>query len=51
LDGPAVEHANGIKKWYINGENFTEEKFNKRVDGCKGKIVEIDGVKYRLTQI
>ena len=39
-DGPAVEWTDGTKCWYINGE-------------CKsiGKIVEIDGKKYKLNQI
>jgi len=32
LDGPAVEHLNGTKEWYINGENFTEKEFNKRIN-------------------
>ncbi len=29
IDGPAVERANGDKKWYINGKKLTqEEHFN-----------------------
>jgi len=51
LDGPAIEVINKYKAWYIKGKELSEEDFNKRVNGCKGKIVEIDGVKYRLTQI
>jgi len=50
LDGPAIEWSDGCKRWYINGKEFTEEEFDKQVDGCEGKVVEIDGVKYKLTQ-
>jgi len=28
-DGPAVEHADGYKRWYLNGLCITEEEFNK----------------------
>ena len=49
-DGPAVEYANGTKKWYLNGKRFTEEQFNKKMKKpCENKVVEIDGVKYKLT--
>lgn len=30
IDGPAIELANGDKHWYINGEELTEEEFNKK---------------------
>jgi len=50
-DGPAVEHHNGDKFWYLNGKKLTEEEFNQRTKSCLGKIVEIDGKKYRLTEI
>jgi hypothetical protein len=29
IDGPAIEFANGSKYWYVNGEEMTEEEFNK----------------------
>ena len=29
-DGPACEYANGIKEWYINGDQLTESEFNSR---------------------
>jgi hypothetical protein len=50
-DGPAIEFADGDKSWYINGQRLTETEFNQRTDSCIGKIVEIDGKKYKLTQI
>ena len=48
-DGPAVEYADGSKEWYVNGQSVTEKEFNKRHNSCSGKIVEIDGKKYKLT--
>ena len=52
-DGPAIEYASGNKSWYLSGEKLTEEEFNERMNptSCSGKIVEIDGKKYKLTEI
>jgi hypothetical protein len=53
-DGPAIEMADGAKEWYLNGINHTEEEFNKKTKNpCKidGEIVEIKGIKYRLTKV
>jgi hypothetical protein len=48
-DGPAIEFANGRKSWYLNGKKLTKVEFNKRVKKtCEGKLVEVDGVKYKL---
>ncbi len=51
--GPAVELAGGIKVWFIHGVQYTEEEFNKKMNKntCSGKIVVIDGVKYKLTPV
>lgn len=27
-DGPAIEYADGQKRWYINGVELTESQFN-----------------------
>ena len=49
-DGPAIECANGSKIWFLNGELLTEEQFNKKMKKpCENKVVEIDGIKYKLT--
>ena len=49
-DGPAVEWADGSKYWYLNGNELTETEFNKKTKKpCENKVVEIDGIKYRLT--
>jgi len=51
-DGPAIEYADGTKEWRLNGEELTEDQFIARtsnVNACDDKIVEIDGVKYKLT--
>jgi hypothetical protein len=47
-DGPAVELANGDKRWFLNGKKLTEAKFNAHTKSCNGKVVEIDGKKYKL---
>ena len=52
-DGPAVEYADGTKEWYMNGVKLSEVEFLKRTKSttCEGKVVEVDGVKYRLTAV
>ena len=50
-DGPAVEYADGEKVWYQNGNKMTQEEFNLKTKSCSGKIVEIDGKKYRLSEV
>jgi len=51
-DGPAIEWANGTKYWYINGKELTETEFNAHTkSSCNGKVVEIDGKKYKLTEV
>ena len=51
-DGPAVEF-DGDKWWYLHGKELTEEEHRQRTTGqtCNGKIVEIDGIKYKLTEV
>jgi len=50
-DGPAVEWANGDKAYYINGKYLTEKDFNNRNKSCENKIVEIEGIKYKLSKV
>ena len=51
-DGPAFEGADGSKYWYLNGEQLTEAEFNKRMNKpCSGKVVEVEGVKYKLVEV
>ena len=53
LDGPAVEYANGDKEWWVEDKELTEKEFDayiKPKPTCEGKVVEVDGVKYRLTK-
>ena len=52
-DGPAVEYTNGDKLWYLNDERLTEEEFISRTPNasCIGKVIEIDGRKYKLTPV
>ena len=50
-DGPAMEYENGHKDYYINDKHLTEKEFNNRNKSCENKIVEIEGVKYKLTKV
>ena len=52
VDGPAVEWASGRKEWWLDGKFLTQaqwlEAVKPKVTSCVGKVVEVDGVKYRL---
>ena len=54
VDGPAIEYANGSKYWYLGGVKYTEADWRKQTQKvkapCVGKVVEIDGVKYKLVE-
>ena len=50
-DGPAIERANGTKYWFLNGKALSESEFNTRMNKCSAKVVEIDGVKYKLVEV
>jgi hypothetical protein len=52
-DGPAIEYASGAKYWYINDKHLTEAEFNARIkqSSCDGRVVEIDGKKYKLQEV
>jgi hypothetical protein len=58
-DGPAVEYADGTKEWYLNSKHYSEAEFNAEMAkrkqpqplSCEGKVVEIEGKKYRLTEV
>ena len=52
-DGPAMEFTDGYKEWWLNGKRFyCQEEWQKALDKskptCNGKVVEIDGKKYKL---
>ena len=49
-DGPAIERNDGTKIWYIKGKPLTEKEFNDR-PSCAGKIITIDGKKYKLVEV
>jgi hypothetical protein len=53
LDGPAYESADGYKSWWVDGKEMTEKEFNEYIKpkpSCEGKVVEVDGVKYKLVK-
>ena len=56
--GPAVESADGTKFWFLNGVEYTEANWRKQLNkhkapksSCNNKVVEVDGVKYKLVKI
>ena len=55
-NGPAVECADGTKEWWLNGIEYSEAQWKKEVakiknkNSCNGRIVEIDGKKYKLIE-
>ena len=57
VDGPAVEWTDGIREWWLNGKEYSESDWKKEVaklrankTSCDGRIVEIDGKKYKLIE-
>ena len=51
-DGPAIEWAGGRRSWWLNGKRLTEAEFNQRMSKpCSGKVVEVEGVKYKLVEV
>ena len=50
-DGPACEDANGDKEWYLEGVLLDEDQHRTQTQSCTGKVVEIDGKKYVLTEV
>ena len=53
VDGPSIVCANGDKFWHLNGKHVTEEEHKKLTSkaSCQGKVVEIDGIKYKLEEV
>jgi hypothetical protein len=52
-DGPAIDYVNGNKYWYLDDVELTEYEWRKRVTkpNCEGKVVEVDGVQYKLVAV
>jgi len=54
-NGPAMEWPDGKKGWYLKGVNYTEEEYNEKMnpkqESCEGKIIEVDGKKYKLVEM
>jgi len=52
--GPAIEYPNGTKYWLLNGKELTETEWHNQIQKvkapCVGKVIEIDGVKYKLVE-
>jgi len=58
-DGPAMEWANGSKFWYLNDKELTEAEWREKMKPktkkpkapCEGRVVEVDGVRYKLMAV
>ena len=55
-DGPACEWGGGewgggSKSWFLNGVELSEKEFNNRTKPHEGKVIEVDGKKYKLTAV
>ena len=50
-DGPAIEGGDGSKRWYLEGVLLDEDQHRTQTESCAGKVVEIDGKKYKLTEV
>jgi hypothetical protein len=53
IDGPAIEYYDGSECWYINNKKMSESEWKLAIapkQSCAGKIMEIDGVKYKLIE-
>ena len=47
-----VRSYNGFENWYDSkGNSITKKQFDKLNSYCNGKIIEVDGRKYRLTLV
>jgi hypothetical protein len=53
-DGPAIEYGDGRKWWFLNGKQFSESEWKKEMNKKQtfdGKLIEIDGKRYKLVEI
>jgi len=51
IDGPAIEYAYGGKHWFLDDKELSQAQWLEAVKpkpSCVGKVVEVDGVKYKL---
>jgi len=63
LEGKAIEYANGYGLWYIEGAEYNKKEFDAEIARRNqslregnlieygGKIIEVDGNKYKLIQM
>jgi len=56
VDGPAYIHyykdgSVSFEHYYLDGKEYTKEEWEAKTTTCSGKVVEIDGKKYKLTEI
>jgi hypothetical protein len=53
-EGPAIVRVNGENLYFVKGKSYSEKQFNNlfaKNPSCEGKVIEIDGQKYKLTPV
>ena len=52
-DGPAIEYTDGTKFWFLEGIVLTEAEWRNKVNPapCDGKVIEVDGKRYKLVAV
>jgi hypothetical protein len=40
--GPAIEYASGNKEWWLNGQEYSEQDFNKLINCTELSVAEIE---------
>jgi len=56
VDGPAYidyyeDGSVRYEGYYIDDKYYTKEEWKTKTTTCSGKVVEIDGIKYKLTEV
>jgi hypothetical protein len=50
-DGPAIEWHDGAKSYYLNDLKYSKKDYQDIISkSFVNKVIEIDGVKYKLTK-
>ena len=49
-DGPARMWDNGHEEWALNGKVISKEEHEALSAQCKDKIIEVDGIRYKLVK-
>ena len=51
VDGPAIENADGVLWWYINGNRVTEQEHRDFYNPPKPKTININGKEFTVEEL